>query len=101
MEYRAARWRDDFNGCYDQPTPALAEAYLRPWCYGAKRSRLEPIKEFVRMFEVHRDGIIEWKATRLRNELLKGTNSLIQAARRRAHGYRSKTTMITIIYLMA
>jgi len=27
-----------------------------------------------------------------------GTNSLIQAAKRRARGYRSKTKMITIIY---
>jgi len=29
---RAARWRDDFNGFYDQPTPIDAEAYLRSWC---------------------------------------------------------------------
>lgn len=52
---RAARWRDDFNGFYDQPPPTDTEA----------------------------------------------TNSLIQAAKRRTRGYRSKTTMITIIYLTA
>ena len=38
---RAARWRDDFNGFYEQSTAAAAEAYLQRWCYGAKRSRLE------------------------------------------------------------
>lgn len=98
---RAARWRDDFNGFYDQPTPADAEAYLRRWCYGAKRSRLNPIKDFVRLVEAHWDGILAWQQSRISNGLLEGTNSLIQAAKRRARGYRSKTKMITIIYLIA
>jgi transposase len=98
---RAARWRDDFNGFYDQPTADDAEAYLRRWCYGAKRSRLDPVKDFVRLVEAHWDGIISWQQSRLSNGLLEGTNSLIQAAKRRARGYRSKTKMITIIYLIA
>ena len=98
---RAARWRDDFNGFYNQPTGADAEAYLRRWCYGAKRSRLEPVKDFVRLVEAHWDGIVAWWQSRLSNGLLEGTNSLIQAAKRRARGYRSKAKMITIIYLIA
>ena len=32
---------------------------------------------------------------------IEGTNSLVQAAKRRARGYRSKAKMITIIYLIA
>ena len=98
---RAARWRDDFNGLYEQSTREEAEAYLRRWCYGAKRSRLGPIKEFVRMVEAHWEGIIAWQQSRLSNGLLEGTNSIVQAAKRRARGYRSKTKMITIIYLIA
>ena len=35
------------------------------------------------------------------NGLLEGINSLVQAAKARARGYRSKTKMITIIYLIA
>ncbi len=98
---RAARWRDDFNAFYDQPIPADGEAYLRRWCYGAKRSRLEPVKEFVRLVESHWDGIVSWQYSQISNGLLEGTNSLIQAAKRRARGYRSRTKMITIIYLTA
>lgn len=98
---RAARWRDDFNGFYDQPGAEEAEAYLRRWCYGAKRSRLEPVKDFVRLVEAHWDGIIAWKQSPISNGLLEGTNSLIQAAKRRARGYRSKDKMITVIYLIA
>jgi transposase len=98
---RAARWRDDFNGFYEQPTRDEAEMYLRRWCYGAKRSRLEPVKEFVRMVEAHWEGVIAWQDSRLSNGLLEATNSLVQAAKRKARGYRSKAKMITIIYLIA
>jgi transposase len=79
----------------------VAEAYLKRWCHGAKRSRLEPVKEFVRTVEAHWAGIIAWQTYRISNGLLEGTNSLIQAAKRRARGYRSKEKMITIIYLIA
>lgn len=96
---RAARWRDDFRAFYEHTGDP--EAYLRRWCAGAKRSRLQPIKDFVRMVETHWDGIIAWQQSRLTNGLLEGTNSLIQAAKRKARGYRSKQKMITIIYLIA
>jgi transposase len=98
---RAARWRDDFNEFYNKASSEEAETYLRSWCYGAKRSRLEPVKEFVATVEAHWDGIIAWQQSRLSNGLLEGTNSLVQAAKRRARGYRSKAKMITIIYLIA
>lgn len=98
---RAARWRDDFNEFYNKETTEEAEAYLRRWCYGAKRSRLEPVKGFVATVEAHWDGIVAWQQNRLSNGLLEGTNSLIQAAKRRARGYRSKAKMITIVYLIA
>ena len=98
---RAARWRDDFNAFYEHSDPKQAEVYLRRWCYGAKRSRLEPIKSFVATVEAHWSGIIAWQHNRLSNGLLEGTNSLVQAAKRRARGYRNKQKMITIIYLIA
>ncbi|MGH3524384.1 MAG: transposase, partial [Mycobacterium sp.] len=37
----------------------------------------------------------------LSNGLLEGINSLVQAAKARARGYRNKTKMITIVYLTA
>lgn len=97
---RAHRWREDFQAFYDQGADD-AEAYLRRWCYGAKRSRLQPVKDFVNLVENHWDGIVSWHRSRISNGLLEGTNSLIQAAKARARGYRSKEKMITIIYLIA
>jgi transposase len=98
---RAASWRDDVNDFYEQPTPQAAQAHPRCWCDGAKWSRLEPIKAFVLMIEAHWDGITAWQVNRLSNGLLEGPNSLIQVAKRRARGYRSKDKMISIIYLIA
>jgi transposase len=97
---RALRWRQDFQAFYDQDS-SYAPEYLRRWCYGAKRSRLQPIKDFVTLVEKHWDGIIAWHKNHLSNGLLEGINSLVQAAKARARGYRSKNKMITIIYLIA
>jgi transposase len=97
---RALRWREDFQAFYDQPDDYAGE-YLRRWCYGAKRSRLQPIKDFVATVGRHWDGIVAWHASRLNNGLLEGINSLVQAAKARARGYRSKRNMITMIYLIA
>jgi transposase len=97
---RALRWREDFQAFYDQD-PSYAHEYLRRWCYGAKRSRLQPIKDFAALVEKHWEGIIAWHASHLTNGLLEGINSLVQAAKARARGYRNKNKMITIIYLTA
>jgi transposase len=97
---RARRWREDFQAFYDQH-PSYAPEYLRRWCSGAKRSRLQPIKDFVALVENHWEGILAWHTNHLNNGLLEGINSLIQAAKARARGYRNKTKMITIVYLTA
>ncbi|MGH3934473.1 MAG: transposase [Pseudonocardiaceae bacterium] len=76
---RALRWREDFQAFYDQD-PSYAPEYLRRWCYGAKRSRLQPIKDFVALVENHWDGIIAWHKNHLSNGLLEGINSLVAAA---------------------
>jgi hypothetical protein len=32
-----------------RPAPSYAPEYLRRWCYGAKHSRLQPVKDFVNL----------------------------------------------------
>ena len=53
------------------------------------------------MIEAHWDRITSWQVNRIGNGLLEGTNPLIQAAKRRARGYRNKDKKITINYLIA
>ena len=49
----------------------------------------------------HWDGILRWFDSRLTNGLLEGLNSLIQAAKARARGYRSNRNLITMVYIIA
>jgi transposase len=97
---RALRWLEDFQAFYDQH-PSYAPDYLRRWCYGAKRSRLQPVKDFVtpgreppgRHHRLAHQPPEQRPARRI--------NSLVQTAKARARGYRNKTKMITISYLTA
>jgi transposase len=59
------------------------------------------VSDFVTLVERHWDGIIAWHASHQSNGLLEGINSLVQAAKARARGYRNKEKMITIVYLTA
>jgi transposase len=95
---RAYRWALKFDHFYELP-PEQAELYLRAWVRGAKRSRLEPIIDFADLVEDHWLGIVRWFHGRVSNGLLEGLNSLVQAAKRRARGYRSTRNYIAMIYL--
>jgi transposase len=97
---RAYQWRLDFDGFFDQPR-ALAEDYLERWYQGAIRSRLQPIIDFAHMIGEHWEGVLRWHWTRINNGILEGINSLVQAAKRRARGYRNKKNLIAMIYLIA
>jgi len=97
---RAYQWRLDFDGFFDQPRE-LAEDYLERWYQGAVRSRLQPVIDFAHMTGEHWEGVLRWHWTRINNGVLEGINSLVQAAKRRARGYRNKQNLIAMIYLIA
>jgi transposase len=80
--------------------PEEAEPYLRRFCRGAVRSRLAPIVRFAHMLEENWLGILRWFHSKVSNGLLEGLNSLVQAAKRRARGYRSTRNYIAMIYLV-
>jgi transposase len=96
--YELALKFDDF---YELQDLAGAEEYLRRWVSEAKASELEPLIQFAEMLEAHWSGVIRWHHSRVSNGLLEGLNSLIQAAKRRARGYRSARNYKAMIYLVA
>jgi transposase len=97
---RAYRWRLAFDAFFEQPRE-LAEAYLERWYAGAIRSRLEPIMAFAGMIGDHWEGVLRWHWTKINNGVLEAINSLVQASKRRARGYRNKKNLIAMIYLIA
>lgn len=78
-----------------------AEEYLRRWVQEVRGTELEPLDEFADTLESHWEGVLRWHHSRVNNGLLEGLNSLIQAAKRRARGYRSTRNYKAMIYLVA
>jgi transposase len=67
----------------------------------ARRCRLDPMKQVALTLDRHRDGILRWFDSTIANGLIEGINSLVQAAKAKARGYRSTRTLKAITYLIA
>lgn len=76
----------------------ISEMYFDEWCSWAMRSQLEPVIKLAHSLKRHKDGILRWFKTKLTNGLLEGINSLVQASKRKARGYRTVDNFITMIY---
>jgi len=96
---RAYQIKLTFQEFFQQP-PETAEPFLKKWYYWATHSRLEPMKQAAYTIKRHWDGILRWFKSNITNGTLEGINSLIQAAKARARGYRTTRNLITMIYLI-
>ncbi|VAW85581.1 Mobile element protein, partial [hydrothermal vent metagenome] len=97
---RAYQIKTNFQEFYNLPDREAGEAYLKQWYYWATHSRLEPMIKAAKTIKRHWDGVLNWFDSHLTNALLEGLNSLIQAAKSRARGYRSNRNFIAMAYLI-
>ena len=97
---RAYHIRLNFQEMYLQPVQE-AEAFLKRWYFWATHSRLEPIINAAKTIKRHWNGVLRWFTSKINNGILEGINSLIQAAKARARGYRTKRNLKAMIYLIA
>jgi transposase len=74
---------------------------LKKWYFWATHSRLQPMIDAARTIKRHWQGVLRWFTSQINNGILEGINSLVQAAKARARGYRSDRNFITRIYLLA
>lgn len=98
---RAYQIRLTFQDLYVQPSREAAEAFLKKWYFWATHSRLKPVIEAAGTIKRHWDGILRWFDSKIANGILEGINSLVQAAKAKARGYRSTRNLKAIIYLIA
>jgi len=96
---RAYQIRLAFQELYDQPSEAAA-SYLKKWYFWATHSRLEPVIDAAHTVKRHWDGILRWFDSKIANGLIEGINSLVQAAKAKARGYRSTRNLKAMIYLV-
>jgi transposase len=83
-------------------TPHIfADLFLREWIGWAIRSQLPPMVSLARTIKQHEEGILRWFHSKMTNGLLEGINGLVQAAKRRARGYRNVENLIAMVYMTA
>ena len=97
---RARRIKDMLQKLYEQPAED-APAHLKRWYFWATHSRLTPIIKAAKTIKAHWEGVMRWFESGLNNGFMEGINSLVQAAKARARGYRSTKKMKVMIYLIA
>jgi transposase len=99
---RAWRLKEALRDIYATATTReQAEAALTRWYSWARRSRLPPMKRLATTLKEHWDGVLAAFDSGLTNGRAEGINSLVQAAKARARGYRTTRSLITIAYLIA
>lgn len=88
---RAYLLKESFQLFWDYDSPYWAEWYLGKWCKRAMRSRLEPIKKFVKTIRIHQPLIMNWfKAKKAYSSgIVEGMNRNVNLVTRKAFGFRS------------
>lgn len=97
---RAYQIKLNLRQLWELPTRDAME-HLFHWSNWALTSGLEPVINAARTILRHWEGIIAFAKSRISNGILEGINSLVQAARKKARGYRNADYFITMIYLIA
>ena len=88
----------------DKTFQQVAEEFaaVPPATFAATKLALRrPMIEAARTVRRHWHGILRWFDSRIANGLIEGINSLVQAAKAKARGYRSTRNLKAIVYLLA
>lgn len=96
---RAMNIRESFQQIYSLDSLATFEESLKSWYFWATHSRLPPMIKAAKTVKRHWDGVMRWQKSKINNGILEGLNSVLQAAKRKARGYK-RTHFKTIAYLL-
>ena len=97
---KAYHLKEVFQQIYHTSNPEEFLKLLNKWYFWATHSRLEPMKQAAYTIKRHWYGIINWAFFKIDNGILEGFNSIFQAAKAKARGYKSTTTIKTVIYIL-
>ena len=88
---RAYLLKESFQLLWHYKSPYWAQWYLKKWCTRAMRSRLKPIKRFVRSVRKHEPLILNWFRAKKAFScgIVEGFNRNINLTIRKAYGFKS------------
>ncbi len=97
--HRAWILKDEFNQFWDYKTPWGARRFLKRWSTAALKSRLEPLRKFIKTLRKHTENILTFIDSRLTNATAEGINRIIRMVKNRASGFRTVQAFVDLIYL--
>ncbi len=97
--HRAWILKDEFNRFWDYNAPWAAERFLKRWGTTALKSRIEPIRKFVKTVRKHQHRILPYIGTGITNAIGEGINRVVKIVKNRASGFRELYAFIDMIYL--
>lgn len=93
---------------YREPHAGAARHRFQVWCRWAKwvarhtqHNVLRPMVKLAETIQSHLTGILGYWKAGLTNAFMEGLNSVFQATKRKARGYRSPKYLITMLYFIA
>ena len=88
---RAYMHKEAFDAFWQYNSPYWARWFLKKWCTRVMRSRLEPMKKFVKTLRNHEDLLMNYFKTKQRysSGIVEGLNRRINLSMRKAYGYKS------------
>ena len=97
---RAYLLKESFQLFWGYTSSHWARWYLRKWCARAMRSRLDPIKKFVRTVRRHEDLILNWFEAKKAFScgVVEGLNLKVNLITRKAYGHRSLTVLTIALF---
>ena len=96
--YRIVAALDTFYACSTVQEAERTFSNLYSWM---RRCRLQPMKQAAQSLLRHKEQIIAYFQEHITNAICEGINSMIQAAKRKARGYRTYEGYTAMIYLIA
>jgi transposase len=97
---RAYLLKESFQSLWDHHTVDWARWYLKKWCARAMRSRLEPIKKFVKSVRRHEDLILNYFEAKKQfsSGVVEGMNRKTNLITRKSYGFRSEEIQKTALF---
>jgi transposase len=97
--YRAWILKDEFEQFWDFKSSWAAIRFLKAWMTTALKSRLEPLRDFVKTLRKHFPRIVSFIDCHLTNAVAEGLNRIIKIVKNRASGFRTFESFTDLIYL--
>lgn len=98
---QAWQMRLNLQDIFASASIASARRKLERWCAWVRTSDLKPMIKLAKTITDKADGILRAITSKISNGLLEAINGNVQAAKRKAKGYRTKHNLKLIVYLIA